>query len=372
MFLLGATAIEDKLQEAVPDTTHTLQMAGIKIWVLTGDRQETAINVGMNCRLIGESTSLMIVNEETAHVTTEFVSKWLSALKNQRSSGEQEDLALIIDGKSLTFALEKGVPQVVSELALLCKTDIRCRVSPLQKPLVVKLVEKNQNSILLAIGDGASDVSMIQASRVSKRRVQPTLPSRNSDISNGCSCICPSSLYFSMILLGPIVLLFNNVSGQIGCKPWTISFYNVIFTFLPPLVIVIFDQLVSARILDRYPQLYSLGQRNMFFTKTAFWLGNASYQSVILFWGDLNQAMRLDSGHWIWGTALYLTVLSTVLGEAAFMSAFISRGMPLSDDITSLWTKYTVAAIPGSFVFTMLFLPLYARIARCFDRVLWT
>jgi magnesium-transporting ATPase (P-type) len=59
MFLLGATAIEDKLQEGVPDTIHTLQLAGIKIWVLTGDRQETAINIGMSCRLITESMNLV-------------------------------------------------------------------------------------------------------------------------------------------------------------------------------------------------------------------------------------------------------------------------------------------------------------------------
>lgn len=59
MFLLGATAIEDKLQEGVPDAIHTLQMAGIKIWVLTGDRQETAINIGMSCRLIAESMNLV-------------------------------------------------------------------------------------------------------------------------------------------------------------------------------------------------------------------------------------------------------------------------------------------------------------------------
>ena len=59
MFLLGATAIEDKLQEGVPDTIHTLQMAGIKVWVLTGDRQETAINIGMSCRLISESMNLV-------------------------------------------------------------------------------------------------------------------------------------------------------------------------------------------------------------------------------------------------------------------------------------------------------------------------
>lgn len=122
---------------------------------------------------------------------------------------------------------------------------------------------------------------------------------------------------------------FNNFSGQIAYESWTISFYNVIFTVLPPLVIGIFDQFVSARVLDRYPQLYALGQKNVFFTKTAFWMwiGNALYHSlilfgfsVILFWGDLKQATGLDSGHWFWGTALYLAVLLTVLGKAALIS----------------------------------------------------
>ncbi|KAG9311983.1 hypothetical protein JVU11DRAFT_7253 [Chiua virens] len=381
MFLLGATAIEDKLQEGVPDTIHTLQMAGIKIWVLTGDRQETAINIGMSCRLIGESMNLVIVNEETAHETAEFISKRLSALKNQRSSGEQEDLALIIDGKSLTFALEKEVSKSFLELALLCKAVICCRVSPLQKALVVKLVKKNQNSILLAIGDGANDVSMIQAAHVGVgiSGVEGLQAARSADIAISQFRYLKKLLLvhgaWSYQRLSKLILysfyknitlymtqfwysIFNNFSGQIAYESWTISFYNVIFTVLPPLVIGIFDQFVSARILDRYPQLYSLGQRNVFFTKTAFWLwvGNALYHSlilfgfsVILFWGDLKQATGLDSGHWFWGTALYLTVLLTVLGKAALIS--------------DLWTKYTVAAIPGSFVFTMLFLPLYAWIA---------
>jgi phospholipid-transporting ATPase len=59
LFLLGATAIEDKLQDGVPETIYTLQQAGIKVWVLTGDRQETAINIGLSCRLISESMSLV-------------------------------------------------------------------------------------------------------------------------------------------------------------------------------------------------------------------------------------------------------------------------------------------------------------------------
>ncbi len=65
LFLLGATAIEDKLQDGVPETIHTLQSAGIKIWVLTGDRQETAINIGMSCKLLKWRYESFNINEET-------------------------------------------------------------------------------------------------------------------------------------------------------------------------------------------------------------------------------------------------------------------------------------------------------------------
>ncbi|KAH7905699.1 Ca-transporting ATPase [Hygrophoropsis aurantiaca] len=381
MFLLGATAIEDKLQEGVPDAIHTLQMAGIKIWVLTGDRQETAINIGMSCRLIAESMNLVIINEENARDTEDFILKRVSAIKNQRNSGELEDLALVIDGKSLTFALEKELSKSFLELALMCKAVICCRVSPLQKALVVKLVKKNQKAILLAIGDGANDVSMIQAAHVGVgiSGVEGLQAARSADIAISQFRYLKKLLLvhgaWSYQRLSKLILYsfyknitlymtqfwyssLNNFSGQIAYESWTISLYNVLFTVLPPFVIGIFDQFVSARILDRYPQLYALGQKNVFFTKTAFWLwvGNALYHSfvlfgfsVILFWGDHKQSSGLDSGHWFWGTALYLTVLLTVLGKAALIS--------------DLWTKYTVAAIPGSFVFTMLFLPLYAEVA---------
>ncbi|TFY79586.1 hypothetical protein EWM64_g4423 [Hericium alpestre] len=381
MFLLGATAIEDKLQEGVPDTIHTLQTAGIKVWVLTGDRQETAINIGMSCRLITESMNLVIINEETLHDTKEYLDRRLTAIKNQRSTGELEDLALIIDGKSLSFALEKELSKTFLELAILCKAVICCRVSPLQKALVVKLVKKNQKSILLAIGDGANDVSMIQAAHVGVgiSGVEGLQAARSSDVAisqfrflkklllvhgswsyQRLSKMLLFSFYKNIVLYMTQFWysFFNNFSGQIAYESWTLSLYNVVFTLLPPLVIGVFDQFVSARILDRYPQLYMLGQKNAFFTKTAFWLwvANALYHSiilfgfsVILFWGDLKQSSGLDSGHWFWGTMLYLAVLLTVLGKAALVS--------------DLWTKYTVAAIPGSFVFTMLFLPLYAVVA---------
>lgn len=167
-FLLGATAIEDRLQDGVPETIHTLQEAGIKVWVLTGDRQETAINIGMSCKLLSEDMMLLIVNEETAEATRDNIQKKMDAIKNQGDATiEMETLALVIDGKSLTYALEKDLEKLFLDLAVMCKAVICCRVSPLQKAMVVKLVKKYQKeSILLAIGDGANDVSMIQAAHI--------------------------------------------------------------------------------------------------------------------------------------------------------------------------------------------------------------
>lgn len=123
-YLLGATAIEDRLQDGVPDTIHTLQSAGIKIWVLTGDRQETAINIGMSCKLISEDMTLLIINEENAQATRDSLLKKLQAVQNQAASGEVEPLALIIDGKSLTFALEKDMEKLFLDLAVLCKAVV--------------------------------------------------------------------------------------------------------------------------------------------------------------------------------------------------------------------------------------------------------
>lgn len=379
MFLLGATAIEDKLQDGVPDTIHTLQSAGIKIWVLTGDRQETAINIGLSCRLISESMNLVIINEDNLHDTAEVLNKRLTAIKNQRNTAgvEQEEMALVIDGKSLTFALEKELSKVFLELAVLCKAVICCRVSPLQKALVVKLVKKNMSSLLLAIGDGANDVSMIQAAHVGVgiSGVEGLQAARSADVaisqfrylrklllvhgSWSYARLSKMILYSFYKNITLYMTLFwysfqNSFSGQVAFESWTLSFYNVIFTVLPPLVIGIFDQFLSARMLDRYPQLY--GQ--VYFDKRRFWgwTANAFFHSLItylfvtvIFWGSPQLTDGYASYSWIWGTTLFMVVLVTVLGKAALIS--------------DVWTKYTFAAIPGSLLFTIAFIAIYALIA---------
>ncbi|CAZ80236.1 unnamed protein product [Tuber melanosporum] len=382
LYLLGATAIEDRLQDGVPDTIHTLQTAGIKVWVLTGDRQETAINIGMSCKLISEDMNLVIVNEEDMESTRNDLSKKLAAIKAQKSSGaEPEALALIIDGRSLTFALEKDLEKTFLDLAVLCKAVICCRVSPLQKALVVKLVKRHLRAILLAIGDGANDVSMIQAAHVGVgiSGVEGLQAARSADVAIGqfrflrklllvhgawsyqrISKVILYSFYKNITLyMTQFWFSFQNgFSGQVIYESWTLSFYNVFFTVLPPLVMGIFDQFISARLLDRYPQLYQLGQKGLFFKQTSFWawLVNGFYHSLVLyiiseliFLFDHPQADGKPAGHWLWGTALYTAVLATVLGKAAL--------------VTNMWTKYAVMAIPGSMLIWMGFMPAYATVA---------
>ncbi|KAI4112384.1 MAG: hypothetical protein LQ345_006461 [Seirophora villosa] len=380
--LLGATAIEDKLQDGVPDTIHTLQEAGIKVWVLTGDRQETAINIGMSCKLISEDMSLLIINEESAQATRDNIAKKLSAIRSQSSGGaELETLALIIDGKSLTYALEKGLDKEFLDLAVLCKAVICCRVSPLQKALVVKLVKRNLKSLLLAIGDGANDVSMIQAAHVGVgiSGVEGLQAARSADVAIGqfrylrklllvhgawsyqrISKVILYSFYKNIALyMTQFWYSFQNAfSGQIIMESWTLSFYNVFFTVLPPFVMGIFDQFISARLLDRYPQLYQLGQKGVFFKMHSFfsWVLNGFYHSLLAYilfelvwYYDLVQSDGKVAGHWVWGTMVYSSVLATVLGKAAL--------------VTNMWTKYTFVAIPGSMAIWLIFLPVYGTVA---------
>ncbi|KAK3333596.1 hypothetical protein B0T19DRAFT_130374 [Cercophora scortea] len=382
-YLLGATAIEDRLQDGVPETIHTLQEAGIKVWVLTGDRQETAINIGMSCKLLSEDMMLLIVNEENAAATKDNIQKKLDAIRTQGDATiEMETLALVIDGKSLTFALEKDLEKQFLDLAVMCKAVICCRVSPLQKALVVKLVKKYQKeSILLAIGDGANDVSMIQAAHIGVgiSGMEGLQAARSADVSiaqfrylrklllvhgawsyHRVSKAILFSFYKNITLyLTQFWYVFSNVySGEVIYESWTLSFYNVFYTVLPPLALGILDQFVSARLLDRYPQLYNLGQKNMFFKIKVFaqWIMNAVYHSLILyiggslFWpGDGIQADGAVAGKWVWGTAMYGAVLLTVLGKAAL--------------VTNNWTKYHVIAIPGSMVIWIVFIAVYGTVA---------
>ena len=240
-YLLGATAIEDKLQDGVPDTIHTLQEAGIKVWVLTGDRQETAINIGMSCKLISEDMTLLIVNEENATATRTNIENKLTAVRSQAAAAEMETLALVIDGKSLTYALEKDLEKQFLELAVMCKAVICCRVSPLQKALVVKLVKRNLKAILLAIGDGANDVSMIQAAHVGVgiSGVEGLQAARSADVAIG-----------QFRYLRKLLLVHGAWSYQRVSKTILYSFYKNVALYMTQFWVRVFVPIILSILTD--------------------------------------------------------------------------------------------------------------------------
>ncbi|UJR17025.1 hypothetical protein I4U23_003923 [Adineta vaga] len=217
LILIGATAIEDKLQDGVPECIERLTSAGIKIWVLTGDKLETAENIGFSCRLLTNGLVLYHIEDENEdsvenrlqeirnkiittieqifHVQIEDKTKRLNwedwgidIMKlNQQSTNrtpysnghrttiidrieqdtEQfEGFGLLITGQALMFALNEKLQMKFLEISTMCQAVVCCSVTPLQKAQVVDLVMKNENKITLAIGDGANDVSMIKKAHI--------------------------------------------------------------------------------------------------------------------------------------------------------------------------------------------------------------
>jgi phospholipid-translocating ATPase len=175
--LLGGTAIEDRLQDGVPSTIALLAEAGIKLWVLTGDRVETAINIGFSCNLLNEDMDLLLFNTHTDKPNAEAAAWELEKhLSKFGLTGSDEELiearldhsppigthALVIDGDNLKFMLEDDLKQKFLLLCKQCKSVLCCRVSPAQKASVVRMVKDGLKVVALAIGDGANDVAMIQ------------------------------------------------------------------------------------------------------------------------------------------------------------------------------------------------------------------
>ncbi|XP_074851845.1 phospholipid-transporting ATPase IC isoform X2 [Carettochelys insculpta] len=209
LILLGATAIEDKLQDGVPEAISKLAKADIKIWVLTGDKKETAENIGFSCELLTDETTICYGEDISALLQTRLENQNNKVDSNRNSSRRTNEpffqsgknRALIITGSWLNeILLEKKkkkkkllklkFPRTVEErgkhiqskrradtnkeqqqrnfvdLACECSAVICCRVTPKQKAMVVELVKKYKKAITLAIGDGANDVNMIKTAHI--------------------------------------------------------------------------------------------------------------------------------------------------------------------------------------------------------------
>uniref|UniRef100_A0A8K9UJV1 Phospholipid-transporting ATPase n=1 Tax=Oncorhynchus mykiss TaxID=8022 RepID=A0A8K9UJV1_ONCMY len=273
LMLLGATAVEDKLQEGVPETIACLTLANIKIWVLTGDKLETAMNIGYSCNMLRDD-----MNEV-------FIISGHSVLEVQ----QQLRLGL------MAHALEPELEQVLLETACLCKTVICCRVTPMQKAQVVELVKTNKMAVTLAIGDGANDVSMIKTAHIGvgisgQEGMQAVLASDYSFaqfrylqrlllVHGRWSYfrMCNFLFYFfyknfAFTLVHFWFGFFCGFSAQTVYDQWFITLFNIVYTSLPVLAMGLFDQDVNEANSHRYPSLYRPGQLNVLFNKRQFFL----------------------------------------------------------------------------------------------------
>ncbi|CAG2064103.1 unnamed protein product, partial [Timema podura] len=169
--LLGATGVEDKLQEGVQETLESLRAAGLKlmiklvhsqVWILTGDKVETAVNISFSCGHFKPGTIQLFLTE---HHKERSCVQMLQAYSARVEADNLEQYGLVVDGQSLKFALKNQ--EMFRKVCMACTAVICCRMSPLQKSQVVQLVKQSPNKpITAAIGDGANDVAMIQEAHV--------------------------------------------------------------------------------------------------------------------------------------------------------------------------------------------------------------
>uniref|UniRef100_A0A671UR84 Phospholipid-transporting ATPase n=1 Tax=Sparus aurata TaxID=8175 RepID=A0A671UR84_SPAAU len=161
--LLGATGVEDKLQDKVQETIEALRLAGIKVWVLTGDKHETAVSVSLSC---GHFHRTMNILELLQQRSDNECAEQLRILARRIKEDHVIQHGLVVDGASLSLALREH-EKLFMEVCKNCSAVLCCRMAPLQKAKVVRLLKTSpEKPITLAIGDGANDVSMIQEAHV--------------------------------------------------------------------------------------------------------------------------------------------------------------------------------------------------------------
>lgn len=323
LLLLGATAVEDKLQNGVPECIDKLAQAGIKIWVLTGDKMETAINIGYACSLLRQGMKQITITLETADIAAlekgsdkaaltkaskDSVARQINEGKKLVNASSGESFALIIDGRSLTYALEDDAKDMFLDLAVGCGSVICCRSSPKQKALVTRLVKTGTGKVTLAIGDGANDVGMIQEADIGvgisgAEGMQAVMA---SDVSiaqfrflerlllvHGHWCYSRISsmicyFFYKNITFGVTLFLYDaytSFSGQPLYNDWAMASFNVFFTSLPVVAMGVFDQDVSARFCLKFPMLYQEGPQDLLFQwrRIIGWMVNGVASAVIIF-----------------------------------------------------------------------------------------
>ncbi|XP_001603872.2 probable phospholipid-transporting ATPase VA isoform X2 [Nasonia vitripennis] len=362
--LLGATGIEDKLQAGVPEAMASLVSAGIVVWVLTGDKPETAVNIAYSACLFTPAMQLLRLQARSKSVAESLIHGHLEAIQRENAAnaaaaaGEsipheldpaerlayrigspwQRQRALVVDGKTLTFILDprSGLTGPFLDLTRACSSVLACRATPLQKAYIVRVVKEQLRMRTLAIGDGANDVSMIQTADVgigvSGREGTQAVMAADFSIArfpmltrllfvHGHWCYDRLSrmiLYFfyknaTFVFLIFWYQLYCGFSGTVMIDQIYLMLYNLIFTSLPPLILGVYDQMAPASLLMELPRLYERGRLASVYQPHSFWvtMADALYQSIIIFF--LTEAIYHDSDVDIWEFGTTITSICIVV-----------------------------------------------------------
>ena len=369
--LVGITAIEDKLQESVPETIRLLLDADIRVWVLTGDKQETAVQIGTTCQLLRKDMQVLDLSSDSPHEFSDKLQQYSHLYLNPPAESLQQlnqvkanlankgtYLGIVINGATLTWVLSPGSEYRSDffRLGFISRSCLCCRVSPAQKMEVVKLVKDHGNWVTLAIGDGANDVSMIQEAHIGvgiagKEGAQAV---QSSDFAfsqfrylqqllliHGRWSYRRVSWFICYYFYKNIVVVFteiwfaffNGFSGQIYFVDWLPQLYNSLWTSWPCILTFIYERDLSPESSLKYPIAYGAGQHRKYFTFKAFWkwVSLGIFHGVLCFWVanvGLDTTVSedgKDTGLWFTSTLSFTLVIHIVTYKLYLESVFWTK-----------------------------------------------
>ncbi|XP_065055666.1 phospholipid-transporting ATPase IF-like isoform X1 [Rhopilema esculentum] len=371
--LLGATAVEDRLQDGVKDTIESLRHAGIKVWVLTGDKQETAVNISHSCGHFQHGMQIMYLVQKKTAVEVKSTLEDIERRLEDNKSAETE-FAVVVDGSSLLLVMEFCSDQFV-RVGQRCVAVLCCRMSPLQKAQVVRLVKHSSiKPITMAIGDGANDCSMIQEAHVGcgimgKEGRQAV---RTSDYAFHRFkylkrvVLVHGYNYYSRLTVVVLYFFYKNVAFitpqfyfQFFCGFSAMPIYagvfltcfNIFFTSLPILLYGVFEQTLRPQTLLDNPCLYRELAKNskMSWKQFFYWSLSGIWHSLVVFFAS---KWMFDEGSFHNGLLGY-GVYS--FGVFVFTIVVFITNLKLSL-MTHYWTWMTHFVTWGSDLFYFLFL----------------
>ncbi|THH16206.1 hypothetical protein EW146_g4397 [Bondarzewia mesenterica] len=392
LYILGATALEDKLQEGVPDAIETLHQAGIKLWILTGDKVQTAIEIAFSCNLLKSDMDIMILSADTVDGARAQIEAGLNKIASvlgppswhprQRgfSPNAKASFAVVIDGDTLRHTLGPELKDLFLNLGTQCETVVCCRVSPAQKALTVKMVKDGRNAMTLSIGDGANDVAMIQEANIGCGLFghEGSQAAMSADYAFGQFRFLPRLLIvhgrwsYRRIAEMHSNFFYKNVIWTFAMfwfLPWNsfdatylyqytfILLYNVVFTSLPVIILGAFDQDINARAALAFPQLYIRGIRGLEYTRTKFWLYmlDGLYQSAVVYFITYAAWSLGPATSWNGKGIDSLSDFGTTVSVAAIFAANCYVGIN-----TQYWTVITWVIVLGSSIVMLIWIVIYS------------